>query len=490
MYWEEVDKFGGSSLGNAESIERASDIILARKERRPIVVVSAWGTPVGTSLTKATNVLKGIEDALFRGDFEEAERLGKEFVERTGEIVAGLGLEDIVDYAFSPSTEREYIFSKLDRLFSEYIQFHEKGNLERIAGDLAFRNCLKDQFMALGEPLTAGLFAANLVRRGIPAKSIHPADIGLITDSNYQNANPLPGTIFKMREHLTRLQGRQSSAGDFWIPVIAGYVGKNTEDHETTLGRGASDYSAAILGHTAKVPVIIWTDVSGIYDGTPKFIANPKILPRISFHEALELATYGTTAIHPRAIEEARESAKPLYVKNTFNPEHPGTMIVIERKEVQGLVKAVTVLPEVAMVEAACSSSEYAEMLNYFEAVGLRMPISSYTEGRATIVLDTPQLGDSMLEKLSKMGLSGNRLNYSKRKFLIKIVGDGIGDPNNYESSMPILNTAFAAAKQLRQAHQKKTVYSMMIMHPSSIGIVASYNAGPAIAQAIHSAHL
>lgn len=487
MYWKEVDKFGGSSVGDAESLGRTTDIIISRKNKRPIVVLSAFGRPIGTDLTKATDLLRKMEEALFEGDFTEAERLRQEFSDRAKEIIASRGLEGVVDYAYSKSTRREYIFEKLDELFSYYRALHsdKREELARIAKNQASRNYMKDQFMSLGEPLTAGIGAADLIKNGHPAKAIHSGEIGLVTDSNYQNANPVPSAVLDMRRWFARLQSMSRGS---WIPVLAGYVGMNDKGESTTLGRGASDYTAAIVGHALECPVIIWTDVDGIKDGTPGIIQNPSTLGRISFDEAYELAAHGTTAIHYRAVEEAKSGGQPMFVRNTFNPEHSGTRITTNRIETPGIIKALTAAPNVTYMEASCSFEQVSEVLSHLHSSGIEVPLMSYTGHKATLVLGIPEAPDALTRKLKEFGVAGSKLRLVRNQYLIKIVGDGIGDQRNYMVRLGVESALQSIAAAESVTYGNTTLHPIQIVNPSSIGFVTSRKAGPAIAQALYDA--
>ena len=518
MYWGEVNKCGGSSVGDADSISKLTNILISRVENHPIVVNSAFGSPVGQNITKGTDLLKDIEEALNSDDAAKAYKLKAEFVSRVNEIVNGNNLETIVDYARSESMRRENILRKLDFLIENYLNL-VRSNVDqwereqeellvrevvrpdpaiKLLNDvLAFekfdadnRARLKDSFLGLGELITSGLISADLIRKGHQALAIHPADAGLITDSNFQNAIPVPDYQARIRSYFSHLNS--STHGHRFIPVISGYVARDLQGNDTTLGRNSSDWSAAIFARALKIPLIIWKESDGIYDATPikvnggNMIPDTRTLESVSFDEALELTSFGTNAIHPKAIEEAKAGGKHLYVRNTFSPQHRGTKIVTNRIESDGLVKAITILPHVTMLDATCTNSQFAEILTYLNSKGIRFPMVSYTLGNVYMVVDMPELSDQIYEKLGSIGLAGSRLTSSKEKYLIKLVGDGIGSQANYHRILPILEKLYTVSQQQTGIYGSKSLFPIEIKHPSSIGFVTGHRAGPAIANALY----
>jgi aspartate kinase len=135
------------------------------------------------------------------------------------------------------------------------------------------------------------------------------------------------------------------------VPIVTGFVAADAAGTTTTLGRGGSDYSAAILGQALQAQEVwIWTDVDGVMTADPRLVSDARSIARMSYREVAELAYYGAKVLHPLTIRPVVENSIPLRIKNTFNPDHPGTIIVKESEENNGKIKAVTAIRELSLV--------------------------------------------------------------------------------------------------------------------------------------------
>jgi aspartate kinase len=171
----------------------------------------------------------------------------------------------------------------------------------------------------------------------------------IITDARFQNAMPL------MEPTRDQIAARLAPLlKDGVVPVVTGFMGATESGVTTTLGRGGSDYSAAILGDCLEADEVwTWTDVDGVMTADPRIVSEARIIPMLSYSEVGELAYYGAKVLHPRTIRPVVERGIPLWVKNTFNPTCPGTCIVSEPESTPGTVKAVTVIKGLSMVTVA-----------------------------------------------------------------------------------------------------------------------------------------
>ena len=177
-----------------------------------------------------------------------------------------------------------------------------------------------------GERLSAPLLAAVLRANGVAAEWVDAAEI-VVTDDNFGNADPLiePTTVHVKSRLQPLLNGGV-------VPVITGFIGATKDGISTTLGRGGSDYSAAILGAALHADEVqIWTDVNGIMTADPRVVPTARTIPEISYIEAAELAFYGAKVLHPKTILPAVERDIPILVLNTFEPDHSGTLVVKSR---------------------------------------------------------------------------------------------------------------------------------------------------------------
>jgi bifunctional aspartokinase / homoserine dehydrogenase 1 len=300
-----IHKFGGTSVGDAARLAGVADIILKQHN-----LVQSAGIVVVVS------AMSGVTDQLIAGGWAAAEGRDRDF----REIKANLLQRHLeaAEALLGSGPQRLEISGMIeDRL-------HDLERLYRsiaILGEFTPRG--SDAVSSIGELLSANLLAAALRERGARAQAISAAEL-IVTDSNFGQARP---QLDKTKE---RLVGRIPPLVERGIiPVITGYLGANEAGVTTTLGRGGSDYTAAILGAGLGArEVWIWSDVDGILTADPNLVAEAHTLSELSYTEAAELAYYGADVLHPKTIRPLIEGNIPLRILNSFNPEHPGTLIV------------------------------------------------------------------------------------------------------------------------------------------------------------------
>src|SRR4029077_13219480 len=135
------------------------------------------------------------------------------------------------------------------------------------------------------------------------------------------------------------------------VPIITGFIGATAEGVLTTLGRGGSDYSATILGAALDADeIIIWTDVEGVLTADPRLISEARTIPEISYREAAELAYFGAKVLHPKTLRPVLPASIPVWIRNSFAPEKPGTKITEQGRSIGGGVKALTAIRDVALI--------------------------------------------------------------------------------------------------------------------------------------------
>ncbi len=318
-------KFGGTSVGNAEAIKQAADIILnqAQKRQRLAVVVSA---------------MSGVTDALAQGALTAAS--GDDHAFRG--IVADLRVRHyrVVDEVLTADGERAQLLTVVDGYLDEFDAFCRSV---QVLGEVTPR--AMDAVTSLGERINARIVSALLRQRGARSEAVDATEL-IATDDTFQNAAPLmDATRKRVSARLLPL------LNEGIIPVITGFIGATEGGITTTLGRGGSDYSAAILGDSLDADELwIWTDVDGVMTADPRIVPGSRVIPVLSYNEVSELAYYGAKVLHPRTIRPVIERGIPLWVKNTFNPDCPGTRIVREPESTPGTVKAVTAIRGLSMV--------------------------------------------------------------------------------------------------------------------------------------------
>ncbi len=294
-----VMKFGGTSVGNAERIERvARSIAEHAKEATVVAVVSAMGG--------VTEMLIRAGTTASQGDGEQWKSVGQEVARRHYEVAECL-LSSGQTMLLPQLAEQLKTFEKVCSGFS-------------LVGEVTPR--AMDTLSSLGELMTANLLAAVLRSQGVRAEAVDSVEL-IVTDERFGNATPLfDETNAKTRAFLRPALERGT------IPVVTGFRGATREGTCTTLGRGASDYNATIVGAALDADeVLIWTDVDGVMTADPRLVSRAQIIPEISYREAMELSFFGAKVLHPKAIQPVMKKSIPVWIKNTFNPSSPGTKI-------------------------------------------------------------------------------------------------------------------------------------------------------------------
>ena len=318
-------KFGGTSVGSAEAFDQVAKIVArARQQDSQIVVVTS-------AMSGVTDTLINAAKAAAAGD-RKPYREAREDLMAKHQMVAGQLIGDGVERA------------ALGRLFDARLTAFERlCRSVDVLGELTPRGL--DVISGTGERLSAPLLAAVLRANGVAAEWVDAAEI-VVTDDNFGNADPLiePTTV-----HVeSRLQPLLNGGV---VPVITGFIGATKDGISTTLGRGGSDYSAAILGAALHADEVqIWTDVNGIMTADPRVVPTARTIPEISYIEAAELAFYGAKVLHPKTILPAVERDIPILVLNTFEPDHSGTLVVKEPKPSKDVAKAITAIKGLTMI--------------------------------------------------------------------------------------------------------------------------------------------
>ena len=295
-----VMKFGGTSVGSPQQIQKVSKIVASQLDQNPLIVVSA--------LSGVTNLLVELSHA------KEKAPILKNLLERHETVLAELNLDKNLLH-----TE----FEELQSLMS---------------GVELLQECTQrtqDRILSFGEHCSSKILAAFLNQTlDKPVKAICSYELGLRTDSRFGKATPLDESkeniLYNVKNHAQE------------IIVTTGFIAKDLQDNLTTLGRGGSDFSAAYIGAAIGATEIqIWTDVSGMMTADPKIVENVKHVESLSFEEASELAYYGAKVLHPSTMIPAIEKNIPVRILNTNFPDHPGTFIYKDTQKSKSVVKAI-----------------------------------------------------------------------------------------------------------------------------------------------------
>ena len=305
-----VIKFGGTSVMDAKQMRRAIEIVADRQERRPVVIVSA--------LAGVTNQLVDATRLAAEGDFDRAQALVSAIQQRHEAI----GFELI-------GQKTDFLESFLALLRKHTSQISDILRGIALVGEVSLR--ANDKIVAIGEKLSSVLFSYTMRTKTLTGVHIDSENV-IVTDERFGGASPLMDeTRTNARAFLMPEIERRH------IPVMGGFFGRSRSGATTTLGRGGSDYTAAIVGAAAGAEEIqIWTDVDGMMTCDPRLIPGARPIGEISYQEAAELAWFGAKVLHPKTIAPAVDAGIPIRVLNTRNPSAPGTRITSEGSSGKG----------------------------------------------------------------------------------------------------------------------------------------------------------
>lgn len=297
-----VMKFGGTSVAGAAAMRRVARIVAkAKAAGGPVVVVVS-------AMSGVTDALLSACRAAGDGDVEDVERRVLDIQERHRAVVDELCGDD-----------RDAVWTDVRRHCEDV-----RAVLTSVAvlRELTPRGA--DRVAAAGELMASRVMTALLHGAGVPVRWIDPRR-AIVTDANFGAASPLGATRTAARRELSN-----ATASDE-VAIIGGFVGATEDGITTTLGRGGSDYSAAILGAVLDAREIqIWTDVDGILTADPRVVPDAQPVPQLTFEEASELAYFGAKVLHPSTILPAIERNIPVRVLNTTRPEGHGSVITAD----------------------------------------------------------------------------------------------------------------------------------------------------------------
>lgn len=382
-----VTKFGGTSVGNGERILAVARIVAARVNKKPVVIVSA---------------VAGVTNTLIELAREKS-------LDRRAELVLQIRTthENIITELGLPKNLLKKEFAELQELARSKKKLDKK---------------ILDHFVSFGERLSAPLVAGALREIGVEAKSFAAWDIGMITDNQFGAAEPLDTTPALLRKKISALKV---------VPVITGYIGKNSRGQITTLGRGGSDYSAATIGAALQAEAIqIWKEVDGILTTDPRLIPQARVVSELAFEEASELAYFGAKVLHPKTILPAMKAGVPVQVLNTFKPEGLGTTIVTgfaDRKEKSRSVEAMTFKKGVTAIhvnspEFFDGSGLMAEMFKIFARHKTSVDVITTSVSGVSVTIDSVEHIDKLTEALSSLGM----VSVEPSKAIVCVVGGSL----------------------------------------------------------------
>ncbi|MCX6634807.1 MAG: lysine-sensitive aspartokinase 3 [Acidobacteria bacterium] len=393
-----VMKFGGTSLESAAAIERVASIVGERVARRPVVVVSAMG--------QTTNKLLAIAQAAVSGEREKAL-----------ELTAGLE-----DYHAREAGQvvRERDLPELERILKSH--FQELRELARglaVLGELTPRSV--DAVSSYGERLSSAIAALAFRRFGIETAHVDSRQV-ILTDARHTQAAPLlPQTYQRLEETVVPLA---RSA----VVVMGGFIGATQAGVTTTLGRGGSDFSAAIVGAGIGAGEIqIWTDVDGMLTCDPRIAAGGRRVKLISFAEAAELAYFGAKVLHPATVLPAVEKNIPVLILNSRRPEAEGTRIIAGAVPCSNAVKSIACKRNITLVNVVSTRMLMAygflkRIFDIFDRFETPVDMVATSEVSVSLTIDNTTKLDRIVADLRQFSEVG----VEEDQAIVCLVGDNI----------------------------------------------------------------
>ncbi len=396
-----VMKFGGTSVGDAAAINQAVEIVRNRIARSPVVIVSA--------MARVTDTLLRIAETARERRFDEAETIISQLRERHLSTSRDLLSSD------------HHLINEVGRGIED--SFAELGGLARSVatlGELSPRS--QDAIVSFGERLSSLIMAAALRARGARAELVNSRRF-VITDDNFTMAAPnMRETEMRARLALLPLIEQQI------VPVAQGFIGSTAEGVTTTIGRGGSDYSAAIVGAALGAEAIeIWTDVDGLMTADPRVVSEARRIRVISFAEAAELSYFGAKVLHPSTVMPAVERGIPVHIYNTRNPACDGTLIVREPRPSSNLIKSIAFKRGVTIVNVTLTRMLLAygflrKIFEVFDQHQTSVDVVTTSEVSVSITLDSTDRLDAIKRDLEGIG----QVSVETGKAIVCVVGDNL----------------------------------------------------------------
>ncbi|QHN05310.1 lysine-sensitive aspartokinase 3 [Granulicella sp. WH15] len=397
-------KFGGTSVEDAEAIKRTVGIVKGRRDQglQPIVVVSAMAKVTDQLLAAAATAGGGDRDGAVAISF----KLRKRHLDTADQIVG----REIAELA-------HFLHRQFDALDDLLRGIAAVGELTERSTDLV---------VSFGERLSSIMVARAFEHRGLSGAHVD-ARTCIITDSHFGKAAPLEEIIeAKLLEHVLPLVEARA------VPVMGGFIGANEQGVTTTLGRGGSDYTAALVGGGLYAGAIeIWTDVNGIMTTDPRICPDALRVKTISFEEAAELAYFGAKVLHPATILPAVQKSIPVYVLNSRNPSNEGTKITPIAPKCASPLKSIAVKKRLTIVDVVASrmlmSHGYLKaVFDVFDKYHCAIDMVSTSEVSISVTVDSNEQLPAICAELGKIA----DVKYEGRKALVCLVGEDIRGHN------------------------------------------------------------
>jgi aspartate kinase len=406
-----IMKFGGTSVEGATAFKNAARIVCDRQALRPVVVVSAMA---GFTDALISSVQQALTVGAAKGAAKSIKGLEKHF-ERHLRVVEALLSKEASRMRALVEQSRVEVADLLNAMATEV--GGTEGSNDRQRGKF-----FTDAVVSYGERLSAATLAAVLLENKVRASDVD-ARRCVITDDDHGCAAPLMVETFRnTREQLQPLI--ESSC----IPVLGGFIGSTLTGETTTLGRGGSDYTAALIGAALEAQEIqIWTDVPGVLTADPRLVPNARTVPHLSFEEAAELAYFGAKVLHPKTLHPAIERDIPVRICNSRAQEGGSTLVVGETKKSPQTVKAIAHKTGVTTVQVTSTRMLGAygflrALFEIFDEHKTAVDVVTTSEVSVSLSLDDTTSLPAIVERLEKLGT----VSVEEGRAILCVVGEGL----------------------------------------------------------------
>ena len=396
-----VMKFGGTSVGNSAAFERVCRIVADELENQPVVVTSA--------MAKVTDALLSAFDLARKNEPETA------FASLAPHFARHL---EVAEY-FLNDDARESFAAEIEKSKRELREI-----LERVARRTLPVQLLKDVVLAYGELLSSRLLTEVLRSKNINARFADARRL-IVTDDEHGAANP----IWEETERIVSLE-LNSIIKNGEVPVLGGFIAASRGGETTTLGRGGSDYSAALIGAALRAQEIqIWTDVTGVLTCDPRICPEARTLKTLSYEEAAELAYFGAKVLHPKTIQPAVDRQIPVRVCNSQQPELRGTMILSKDQSTPRKVKSIAYKKGITILHITSARMLGAfgfmsAIFQIFERHRTVIDVVTTSEVSVSLTLDNTDALDAIVKDLQRIG----SVEVEPQQAVVCVVGSGLRD--------------------------------------------------------------
>ena len=383
-----VMKFGGSSVANAERIKHVASIIKAYKDKRPVVVLSAMGDTTDHLLEAADLAVTGVVDV---------KGVAKLHEDTAAEL--GVNIDTI-----------KALLDELKQLLTGISMLKEISKRSR------------DYLVSFGERMSVRMMAAYLQKEGISSQFYDAWDIGFESDSNYMSAELLDSVWDKIPNYLNGYKNGVENA----IPIVTGFIAKDSKGNITTLGRGGSDLTATMIGAAMQAEEVqTWKDVDGIMTTDPRVVREAKMVPEVTYEEAQELAMFGAQVLHPRSMIPVMKTGTPVRVKNSYNIDSPGSIIVERHSGKVPPVCAITSVKHVTIFDIVSTrmlgaAGFLAHIFNQFLKWGVSIDVIATSEVSVSCTVNTKGDLTGLVEDLKRVA----DVNLRSGKAIVTIICD------------------------------------------------------------------